>query len=212
MTKKSKRKRKRQKQQTTPITQSQKSTDTNASVKKEVRLLEVLGIFLTALGLISLIGLRPRSSASATSPQTPNRPLTSRFTITNDGYLKLTHVSALCYVWKSKSVYGGSADQNVFNIKPPSGILEPSESFTVPCQNAPVLSPEAQVDLAIIMSYRPWPFTFLHMQRFFRFVSRKTLDGTFVWDKQPSDPSLEKSFSTMKNNPTNRDLPMFNHN
>jgi hypothetical protein len=40
-------------------------------------------------------------------------------------------------------------------------------------------------DLAIVVTYRPWPFTFIRQRKLFRFVSRRNGDNTVSWDRQP---------------------------
>jgi hypothetical protein len=45
---------------------------------------------------------------------------------------------------------------------------------------------------AVIVEFHPWPLTFIHIRKIFRFVSR-TENGVTVWDKQPSSEG-EKAF------------------
>lgn len=164
---------------------------------------------ITILGLLSLIQLFPRLSAAAKSPTDPDDPLTSsKFTVTNDGYLKVTDVMSACFLWRVQMSSGGSSKPNIQIsdglaevVKPPEATLIPAEALTVPCTgqqfvgaSAPYVQPViAQADLAIVIYYRAWPFTFYRDRRLFRFVANIGKHGEVTWEKQPSS-ILEADF------------------
>lgn len=161
--------------------------------------LAVLGLVLTAIGLVTLIQLFPRLSAIASSPTDKNDQLgSSRFTVSNDGYLEVTDVMSACFLWKLTFVEGprtGDFSNKLSAIViPPESALNPTEGYTVPCiprrlidLPAPFHQPVlARADLAIVVYYRAWPFTFYRDHRLFRFLSRIQNDGTVIWEKQPA--------------------------
>jgi hypothetical protein len=187
MSQRSKRKSKRKRQTAQPKPTTQVPNTPSQSVKTEIRALELLGLLLTALGLISLIGLRPRPSVFSYLPAGNSDIMSSRFTVTNEGYLQLNDVRAICFVWKAT---GSRNDTFYANLSipayPPDLILPPGQSFTVPCENKRLSNAQYKsADLAIVVSYRPWPFIFMRERKFFRFVARFD-NGTAAWDSQPS--------------------------
>jgi len=181
--------------------QSQPNNPSGSS--KHTLILTILGLVLTAIGLASLIELRPRPSVSSSSPVDSSNWLTSRFTATNDGYLQLNDVHAICFLWKAQTNDGTTLYSNVIRtVAPENAILQPNQGLTVPCSNRyiplqGINGPYKSADLAIVVSYRPWPFTFIRQRKLFRFVARPD-DGNIVWDKQPPTV-LEHDFNTLVN-------------
>jgi hypothetical protein len=155
------------------------------------------------IGLISLaalIELFPRLSASASSPTDQDDQLgSSKFTVSNDGYLKVTDVMSACFLWKVELGPRGKSNVHITSslvriVQPPESELKPTEGFTVPCTGnrlvgagAPSIQPEInRADLAIVMYYRAWPFTFYRGHRLFRFVAAIENGNAIAWEKQPS--------------------------
>jgi hypothetical protein len=165
----------------------------------------ILSIVLTAIGLIALIQLRPRLSASAIPVSVVGQELFSRFTVSNDGYVKITDVQMSCYIWKAvaQDITNNETGNNVHindalshPISPPSQILLPNEGYTLPCAFGNIEMPTFQLknaDIAIVVYFRPWPLAWLRLRRLFRFTFNRAQDGTASWDKQPSS-ELEKRF------------------
>jgi hypothetical protein len=198
MSKKPRAKSKRQRQKQEPRAQPPMFPTTRSDSNKHTLLLTVLGLVLTMLGLIALVELFPRPSVSASSPTDRNLWLTSRFTVTNDGYLQLNDVQAVCFIWKATTRRNRLFNNASKVIYSPNEIFPTGQSFTVPCEDDNVhiiTGPYTSADLAIVVSYRPWPFTFTHRRKFFRFVARLG-DGNVIWDKQPSLP-LEHDFDEL---------------
>lgn len=166
---------------------------------KSGRGLSVSSIILTAVfGLIGLIGLIitffPRLSSSAASPADSYDVLgSSRFTINNDGFFRVTDVVSACYIWRG---FGPGrflvGDTLVQLAVPPEKRLRPTEGYTVPCAQGVVQLDAA--DLAIVVSYRVWPVTVWKRHEMFRFVSRSNERGQVVWDKQPLTEDMEHDF------------------
>jgi hypothetical protein len=174
---------------------------------KHTLFLTILGLVLTAIGLIALIELFPRLSASGSSPSDTNDLLgSSRFTVSNDGYLKITDVVSACFLWKVE-LEGGGNGKAVVNgslsrvVVPPESKLSPTEAITVPCTGPNLFGSTppfrqwtlAHADLAIVVYYKMWPFTFYQDHRLFRFVARFSKEGEVVWEKQPA-AALEPAF------------------
>jgi hypothetical protein len=197
MSKKSRRKYKRKRQKGPPMLKQPTPKTNDHSLKKEVRLLEVLGLLLTALGLIALIELFPRLSAS---PSSQIDQLTPVFNVSNDGYLRVTDVKSACFLWHVATTSRNTAESSLSqDTSPPNNILAPAERFPVPCRLRMVTMFESNprftlVDLAIVVYYRPWPFTMFRMHKLIRFAARPGPNGsTPAWDQLPAS-ALEKDF------------------
>jgi hypothetical protein len=201
MSQKPKHKKKRKKQ-IKPLTQpTQGIQSPNPIAIKPRQFLTKLGLVLTFLGFLTWIELFPRLSATASSPlDLSNQLASSKFTVVNEGYLQVTDVMSACYLW---SVAEGGAHFNgsiARVVVPPESRLRPTEGLTVPCTsekmfttNPPFFLSLRNADLAIVVYYRVWPFTFIRTHRLFRFVARIGKQGEVVWDKQPADV-LEPEF------------------
>jgi hypothetical protein len=162
------------------------------------------------LGIATLVGgvvLLARLSATATSTTNLDNVLGStKFTITNDGYFKVTDVSASCFIWRVRAGPFRIDDNLAKNVSPPNFELPPTEGFTVPCTptgvslagaeppHDPIYLSEA--DVAIVVYYRTWPLIFYRTRRLFRF--RASFDQALQvnWGKQPAKP-LESDFDAL---------------
>src|SRR2546426_2586389 len=153
--------------------------------RRQIRFVEILGLFLATISLITLVELYPRPSVSSSPPFNLENLLSSRFTVTNDGYLDLNDVHAVCFVWKAQATLQ-IRNTVLQSVSPERGTLQPTQGLTVPCTGGFMLvnGQFSSADLAIVVSYRPWPFTFIRKRKFFRFVARFA-NGNIVWDKQP---------------------------
>jgi hypothetical protein len=97
-------KRKNNKQKVVPKKLLPKYQPTIANANKHGLFLTILSILLTTIGLVALIELFPRLSATATPPlDQGNQLASSKFTVSNDGYLQVTEVMSACFLWKGKS-------------------------------------------------------------------------------------------------------------
>lgn len=199
MPRKLKRKKKKHKQRAAPTIPPPPYQPILAKPSRRGLFLAVAGFVLTAIGLATLIQLFPRLSATASPPTDGNDQLgSSRFTVTNDGYLQVTDVMSACFLWKLTFVEGPRTAEFSNNLSavavPPGSALNATEGYTVPCipyrligLPAPFHQPVlARADLAIVVYYRAWPFTFHRDHRLFRFLSRIQNDGTVIWEKQPA--------------------------
>jgi hypothetical protein len=79
--------------------------------------------------------------------------------------------------------------------------LLPGERHTVPCETglASLLfgRPEKidRADLALVVYFRPWPFTLIPLRRLFRFVARRAENGQLIWEPRASSdlqPDFDK--------------------
>ena len=88
-------------------------------------------------------------------------------------------------------------------VQPPESKLDPGEAFTVPCTAnklagapPPYVSPAINhADLAIVVYYRAWPFTFYRPHKLFRFVASFGEGNKIIWEKQPAaiiEPGYDK--------------------
>jgi hypothetical protein len=156
----------------------------------------VYSLLALLIAIFALVELFPRPNAAAYPPSDPNQILNSRFTVSNDGYLQLIDFEAGCFVWKTNNpaVFDDFADNVATKLK----VFRPSDTITVPCadQNYINFRNVNAADIAIVITYRPWPFTFLTRMKIFRFVSRKS-GSTIAWDRQPVPVELEKSLNAL---------------
>lgn len=209
MSRKSKGKKKKHGQKEAPKIPPQQSPPTVAKSGRHGILLTAVGLVLTAIGLVALIELFPRLSVAASSPTDPDDQLTSsKFTVSNDGYLKVTNIMAACFMWKVELGPMGKPNAHIRDslaslIQPPESMLRPTEGFTVPCTGShfvgaspPYIQPVINfADLAIVVYYRVWPFTFYRDHRLFRFVADVEKEKAIVWEKQPAailEPDFDK--------------------
>ena len=205
MKRKSKRKNKKKKQTAPPklpLQPYQPPAPTFDNVRR--RTAKIVGSLLALTGLLSLIPLFPRLSASAMSPlDVGNQLASSRFTVTNDGYFQVTDVMSACFMWRvvEGGVHATASLARV--VVPPEARLPPTEGYTVPCTSEnmfaaspPFMLPLRQADLAIVVYYRPWPFTLIRRHRLFRFVARIGGNGTVDWDKQPTTEEMERDYDS----------------
>lgn len=124
------------------------------------------------------------------------------FIISNDGYINLVDIDTACYMREMQ--VSGSTFRNSFysGYNPRELELKPDESFTVGCgavmQNVP-LQEIKQIDLGVVMSYRPWlwPFSYIKRVKVFRFIGRPG-SSTIKWFKQPSSIIDEDASRKMK--------------
>src|SRR6267143_1614829 len=186
MSRKPKRKHKRHKGAKMPTAPQPESPPPNQTVSRlQIRFVEILGLFLTALGLVSLIALSPRLSGASQSPFIAGDQIPA-FEVKNDGYIQLTDVNVACYARKIKMTVAEIED--TFTVaNPPLQVLPKNDSLTLNCTGGSFMMAPASaiksIDIAVVAYYRPWPFTFLRCRKFFRFEGRN--DGTKVnWYKQ----------------------------
>ena len=202
MSRRSKRKKKKRKQKAVLKAPHQPSQPPSPiAAKSRTQFWTMLGLLLTAIGLVALIELFPRLSSTAASPTDPEDILgSSKFTVVNDGYLRVTDVMSVCFLWKVQIERPGASahfDSSLARIvEPPKTKLSPTEGYTIPCttEGRPIVgtSPPyaplrvTQADLVIVSYYRAWPFTFYRDHRLFRFVAHVGKQGEITWEKQPA--------------------------
>jgi hypothetical protein len=169
--------------------------------KSQTQFWTLLGIVIGLISLIALIELFPRLSSAAASPTNPDDILgSSKFTVSNDGYLRVIDVMSACFLWnvqfgKSPGPAAHIGSGLVRIVQPPQNKLSPTEGYTIPCtpEGNPVIGTSPpykigvnQADLAIVAYYRVWPFTFYRDHRLFRFVAHFGKQGEVTWEKQPA--------------------------
>jgi hypothetical protein len=211
MSRKLKRKKKKGKQKGPPTMLPQQYQASAAKPSKHGLFLTIVGLVLTTIGLVvALIELFPRLSAAVTPTTNLDDVLgSSKFTVTNDGYLKVIDVTSACFLWNVQmgkppagTAYFSSSLARI--VQPPETNLVPTEGFTVPCtaegrpivgSSAPYIQPRiVRADLAIAVYYRAWPFTFYREHRLFRFVAHIGKEEV-TWEKQPAavlEPDFDK--------------------
>ena len=156
--------------------------------------LKMLGVLSAIVGVLTSVELFPRLSATSNPPPVSINDLAASFTVTNDSYIPLVHVKPSCFLWRV--VQEGFVERNSMTTGDgPEVKLRPSEPLTVSCGDLhrTLGGPRfVQIDIAIVVFYRPWPLTFIHSRKVMRFVGRPSIDRqSIVWDKEPPEV-LEK--------------------
>jgi hypothetical protein len=163
------------------------------------KVLKIVGFLLGILGPVSWIQLTPRLSSNAASPTDLADVLgSSKFTVTNEGSLRVTDVYAACFFWHVRYGRGlpptADIDDFIYQIiQPAEERLDKLASFTIPCTiegspafvtRPPFNMPVTKADLAIVTYYRAWPLTFIRPHSLFRFVAHFDKNGAVTWEKQ----------------------------
>jgi hypothetical protein len=157
--------------------------------------LTILGLVIGLISLITVIELFPRLSVSP-EPPTEEGNIIPYFSVKNDGYLQLTDVEVACFVWNAHGK-GMPNFHNIMSAKSsgagPEKKLPPTQTLTSRCGINFILPPQAvdEIDLGIILYFRPWPLTLFRSRRVFRFKAQPTANG-LNWYKQASG-DLEKA-------------------
>jgi hypothetical protein len=72
---------------------------------------------------------------------------------------------------------------------PPEQKLGPADGYTVPCDMTPFVdhSRLSENDIALVVYYRPWPFTLFQSYKLFRFAGHPSSDLNYtIYEQQPS--------------------------
>ena len=149
------------------------------------------------IGLVALIELSPRLSATQEPPFLSGDQIPSVM-ITNDGYLKVTDVRVICFLFDVNIAGNSFGFMMAGNGSPAQNILEPTVSYTVSCSPGTFIRAPTQainhVEAGIVTYYRPWPFTVLRSRKFFRFVAHNN-GTTLNWFKEPPNDTMEQRFA-----------------
>lgn len=120
-----------------------------------------------------------------------NESLAAPFTISNNGYLKVMDVEMGCFLWRVATEEMVVEDRMTKMDMPPGNNLAPGEGYTVRCLGRFYVEPTPRfthIDIAVVVYYRPWPFTMFRSHKLFRFVGRPGPNfNSTIWDRQPSD-------------------------
>jgi len=146
-----------------------------------------LGVVGSGISIYSLLSTRVPVSPS--SPLRPQDPLSTMFTISNEGTLAIYDVHASCHVNILRGVnsltiagVGGSGGSNEAEE------IEPGDKITLPCFQRTVVSTQqwTEGDVDITVSYRP-SFYPWHQERKIKFRGERGADGGLHWFQQPTN-------------------------
>ena len=153
----------------------------------------VLGLLLALVGLIVFW---PRLTVESSGPVDPANPLSSAFTITNTGFIKLSDVDVSFGM--GQMGFGGVALRPNFvptftalqTMREWSGhSLARDEAYTVTLSdfvNGGGPEPLTGADIAIVVQFKPW-FLPWKCEEGRRFVTKKQTDGRLYWYHYPLD-------------------------
>lgn len=162
--------------------------------------LTILGLVLTAVSLITLIELFPRLSVSP-EPPFESQNVVPAFSIKNDGYFSVSSVEPACFISKMRSKIinmdrsWSARNANMGTTKS----LPSTQSVTVSCGMNLGLPARAidEMDLAVVVYFRPWPFNFIRKRRIFRFVAHQGRDG-LIFHRQMFTDEIEREIDDIE--------------
>ena len=151
-------------------------------------LVAVLGFVLTAL--TAFYSFSPNISITSLAPFEPSDPFSGPFSISNNGYLAIHDVEALCGL-KSVEFTNRSfiSEISVATDQDKAFKISPGESITARCRvpetiRVPKAVQVKSADISLWLTFRP-SFLFWRKERWFRFVLEKSSDGIWHWLPQP---------------------------
>jgi hypothetical protein len=150
----------------------------------------VLGLILSAVGLLGLVVLRPQLQVSPLPQLDPRQAFSAPFRIINNGTLPATISLVTCYLHEAKypglTVSRQTGQQSAWN----GGTLSGGGSQAIVCKM--VGSPEfpTKADMAVVIDYRAFgiPHTF---RQYSRFVGET--DKTWEWLDKPTTDDFRKA-------------------
>lgn len=155
-----------------------------------------IGAFFGALALIggavAFLTLLPRISVTPSDPVDPDNALSASFTISNNNFIPLRHVSASLGIGEIQPV-GKPLDPNVAyseqgSLMPDSWTnhsVDMDERFTITPFDVVHAYGDRQASIQIIVSYQPWILP-LERQKRFRFETHRQTNGKLYWYALPS--------------------------
>jgi hypothetical protein len=184
-----KKEKKRKTAQSRPITiqpQIHPTQETKSAARISL-ILTIIGVALGLLSLVTWVELFPRLSATPTAPFEVGNQFAS-FQVSNEGYLRITDLRFACFLWSAKirAIEFKGVFSNIGEV-PQLGV---GDAATIDCKAIVNEPPQVitELDMAIVASYRPWPwpFSILRRRKVFRFTA-KPGNGQMNWYKQPPD-------------------------
>jgi hypothetical protein len=153
----------------------------------------VLGL-ATVLGVpAALLTLLPRISVASSDPVDPNDTLSASFTISNNNFIPLRHVTATLLI-NEVQPFGVPLDRDIPAAEMGSGFVRPAwtnhsldmdDKFTVSPSDIVHFTTPREASIAILVSYQPWivPWT---RRKVFRFATHRQTDGKLYWYSLPA--------------------------
>ena len=142
--------------------------------------LSVIALIAALLGIWNYVS--PRISVSASGSVREHEALGTIFNLSNNGSLTIHEVKIRCGIHNLQEPGQRPLISNITVIPYGSdlGNLEAGKTVGLPCENIIWGAQQAEGDIVIEVSYRP---DFWHWRKhtYFRFISEKTDDGTWVW-------------------------------
>ena len=144
------------------------------------------------LGLIvGILTLLPRISVTASDPVDPNDTLSASFTISNNNFIPLRHVSAALGVEQIQP-FGVPLDSHIPRYKNGGFVrtawsnhsLDMDDKFTVTPSDLFKFKAPREASIAIDVFYQPWVLPW-RREKIFRFDTHKNANGTFSWYSLP---------------------------
>jgi hypothetical protein len=143
-------------------------------------------------GVVAVLTLLPRISVSPTDPVDPDNPLSASFTIANNNFIPLRHVSAVLGIGEIQPV-GKPLDADIAYRD--QGALAPAawsnhsldmdDHFTVSPYDVVHAYGDREAAIQIIVSYKPWILP-LDRQKRFRFQTHRQTNGKLYWYALPT--------------------------
>ena len=152
------------------------------------RAIRIAGWLLGAVGLLaSLATLFPSLAGTAEIPLISEDPLSSPFTVKNEGIVPLHHVTAVCVADTVKAANGMSAKGNIIGSPRPRPWLFPGDVVAVSCYDQRWINPQidfgapiTSAHVTIKLTYSP-PWLPFRITRSLGFATVEGQHGALRW-------------------------------
>jgi hypothetical protein len=139
--------------------------------------------------LVTVVTLYPRVTITVAGPSDDKAPLSALFTVSNDGYLPATKVSAMCTSARLSVGRPLAEDGQQMALGPGWNVseLSPGEKMGIPLSNCFIVPTESLTDASIglLVTYRPYFLPFWERHTTSVFQVRNIGAGHFYWYSSP---------------------------
>jgi hypothetical protein len=149
----------------------------------------ILGITTVVGGIAALFVFVPRPSVTPVDPTDPSNLLTALFTVSNESFVPLEHVSidlALGFLGRDANYSPVTKFKTRLNFKPwQDHYLAVDDRLTVPLSDA-IHGQAEKGDIEIVIGYNPWIIPW-RIEKAFRFKSARDFgsDNKYQWLSTP---------------------------
>ena len=155
----------------------------------------IINIFITLIGLFSIISLFPSINIESNNIYTPIDPNPIFFTITNSSLYPIRNIQpsmGVCFITYGDQPMKKNCKQEFPKLYFPFFFiqnLDKNEKYQIALEDMMVMEGSsrqpAQADITIAISYTIWGLPWWPLNKEFRFTTRKLSDGNIYWFPRP---------------------------